>query len=258
MEKMNDLILAAVVSGGNILVRQEGTDVFSLPTFGSLNLTVDSDESFDFRLSEPIKAFSLGEEIRIEGCEWVELRKSASLLSEQHYVAAAKARELLHWNSNSRYCQSCGAPMRRASAISKRCEKCGREIWPQISPAVIVLVKKGDEALLVHSKAFTSPFYGLVAGFVETGETLEEAVSREISEETSLEVDGIKYFASQSWPFPAQLMIGFTANYVSGDVRFADGELSSGGFFSKENLPQIPAPPSIARQMIDAWLRGEI
>jgi NAD+ diphosphatase len=183
--------------------------------------------------------------------EWVGLRESYLLLPEHEYIMAAKGSELLHWASGMRYCGACGATMRRDGPISFRCEACGREVFPQLSPAVLVLVRKGDSALLVHARTFRRNFYGLVAGFVETGESLEECVRREVKEETSLEITNIRYCDSQSWPFPANLMIGFTADYAGGDLRFADNELSAGGFFNKENLPPLPTKPSLALQMIE-------
>ena len=182
------------------------------------------------------------------------LREAFPLLSAADYRAAAKALELMHWDSGSRYCGRCGAPMERATEISKRCPKCQAEVFAQISPAIIVLIRRGREALLVHARNFSRPFFGLVAGFVETGESLEECVRREVREETSLEVENIRYAGSQTWPFPNSLMLGFTADYAGGELRFADGELTEGGFFSPENLPMIPTPPSIARRLIEDWL----
>ena len=119
---------------------------------------------------------------------------------------------------------------------------------------MIVLIKKGDEVLLVHAKNFKTDFYGLVAGFVETGETLEEAVHREVLEETGLTIHHLKYFSSQPWPFPSGLMVGFTADYASGELSLQTTELSKGGWFTKDNLPQIPEKLSIARKLIDYWL----
>lgn len=185
--------------------------------------------------------------------EWIGLRDSYTEAGEEIYRKAGKAAELHHWDDSSRFCPACGAATVRASEIMKRCPDCGREIFPQVSPAVIVLVRRGEEALLVHARNFSRPFFGLVAGFVETGENLEECVAREVREETGLEIGNVRYFGSQAWPFPSQLMVGFTADYVSGEVRFADGELTAGGFFAKDNLPLIPGLPSIARRLIDAW-----
>lgn len=157
-------------------------------------------------------------------------------------------------NAGSRYCGACGAPMRRSTEISKICTACGREVFAQVSPAIIVLVRRGREALLVHARNFSRPFFGLVAGFVETGESLEQCVRREVMEETSLRVKNIRYAGSQPWPYPNSLMLGFTADYESGELRFADGELSEGGFFSADNLPLLPTPPSIARRLIEEWI----
>ena len=105
----------------------------------------------------------------------------------------------------------------------------------------------------MHAKNFRRDFYGLVAGFVETGETLEEAVKREVAEEVGLEITNIRYFASQPWPYPSGLMVGFTADYVSGEIKLQEDELSAGGWFSKNNLPEIPEKLSIARKLIDDW-----
>ena len=120
------------------------------------------------------------------------------------------------------------------------------------------MVKKEDKILLVHARNFKRPFKSLVAGFVETGESLEECVQREVKEETSLEVSHVRYFGSQEWPYPSGLMIGFVADYISGEIQFLDDELSSGDFYSKENLPMLPQKLSLARKMIDAWMEGKI
>ena len=141
--------------------------------------------------------------------------------------------------------------------ISRVCDQCGREVWPQLNIAIIVLVHRGDdETLLVKAKTFRRNFFGLVAGFVETGESLEECVAREVKEETSLDIANIRYFGSQPWPYPLGLMVGFHADYAGGDIRFADGELKEGRFFRKEELATTPIPEklSMARMLIDDWL----
>jgi NAD+ diphosphatase len=119
---------------------------------------------------------------------------------------------------------------------------------------VITLIKRDDKILLVNARNFRSDFYGLVAGFVETGETLEEAAKREIKEEVGLEVKNLKYFGSQPWPYPCGLMVGFNADYVSGDIHLQASEIAKGGWFRKDNLPTIPEKLSIARMLLDAWL----
>lgn len=192
-----------------------------------------------------------------EDAEWVELRASWQRLGDEKWQQAARAQELNNFHKAHNFCGYCGGEMVSASEISVKCSACGREIWPQLSPAMVVLVTRnnGDEALLVHAANFKHPdVHALVAGFVETGETLEQCVAREIKEETSLEVSDIKYIGSQSWPFPGQMMVGFTAEYKSGEIRLTDGELTSAGWFTRTNHPPLPTPPSLSRHIIDLWL----
>ena len=160
------------------------------------------------------------------------LREAWSILPEDDYRAAVKGAELLNWSSETRFCPSCATALRRATEISKKCPSCHREFFPEVWPAIVVLVIKEDEsgdpaketALLVHARTLSRPtVQTLVAGFVETGESLEECVAREVKEETSLDIEDIKYVGSQSWPFPHQLMLGFTARYRGGTIEFADG-----------------------------------
>ncbi|MDE6072577.1 MAG: NAD(+) diphosphatase [Muribaculaceae bacterium] len=188
----------------------------------------------------------------------VGLREAWNYMTEEEWKQEARKAELDHFFSTHRFCGTCGAAMQPSTDISLKCPACGREDFPSLSPAILVLVKRGEEALLVHARSFTRPVYALVAGFVETGENLEECVRREIHEETSLEVSNIRYFGSQSWPFPSQLMIAFTADYAGGELRFADGELSAGGWFSRRNPPALPTLPSLSRQLIDAWISGKL
>lgn len=189
-----------------------------------------------------------------ENYEMCGLRQSYYKLSEEEYLKAGKCHELLYWDQNTKYCGVCGGLMKFHTDISKRCEHCGKEVWPQLATAVIVLVRKGDEVLLVHANNFRTDFYGLVAGFVETGETLEEAVHREVMEETGLHIKNLKYFASQPWPYPCGLMVGFTADYDGGKIHLQRSELSKGSWFDKDHLPHIPEKLSIARHLIDDWL----
>ena len=130
-------------------------------------------------------------------------------------------------------------------------------VYPVIHPAIIVLIRKGDELLLVHARNFKGRFHGLVAGFLEVGESLEQCVRREVMEETGLTIKNITYFGSQPWPYPSGLMVGFFADYESGTIKLQDDELSAGAFFSKDHLPELPQKLSIARRMIDWWLAGE-
>ncbi|MBW4864576.1 NAD(+) diphosphatase [Prevotella salivae] len=204
---------------------------------------------------DEVKTFLIDEPVtnnpRYEMCG---LRKSFYLLPTDLYLKAGKCHELIYWDQNTKYCGVCGFPMKMHTDISKRCPNCGKEVWPTVATAIIVLIHRGDEVLLVHARNFKGNFYGLVAGFVETGETLEEAVHREVMEETGLTITNLRYFGSQPWPYPSGLMVGFTADYVSGDIHLQREELSRGAWFTKDNLPEIPEKLSIARQILDDWL----
>lgn len=204
---------------------------------------------------DEVKTFLIDEPVTDNPCyEMCGLRKSFYHLSTALYLKAGKCHELIYWDQNTKYCGVCGFPMKMHTDISKRCPNCGKEVWPTVATAIIVLIHRGDEVLLVHARNFKGNFYGLVAGFVETGETLEEAVHREVMEETGLTITNLRYFGSQPWPYPSGLMVGFTADYVSGDIHLQREELSRGAWFTKDNLPEIPEKLSIARQILDDWL----
>lgn len=183
------------------------------------------------------------------------LRQSYYKLPLELYLKAGKCAELLYWDKNTRYCGVCGGQMKLHTDISKRCEQCGKEVWPQVSPAIIVRITRGeDEVLMARARNFRGDFYGLIAGFVETGETLEEAVVREVKEETGLEVTNIRYFGSQPWPYPCGLMVGFTADYAGGTIHVQREELKNVAWFHRDHLPKLPEKLSIARRLIDDWL----
>ena len=189
------------------------------------------------------------------GFVFLPLRQSYYKLPTPLYLKAGKCAELLYWDHNTRFCGVCGGPMKLHTDISKRCEHCGKEVWPQLATAVIVLIRRGaDEVLLARGRSFKTEFYGLIAGFVETGETLEEAVAREVREETGLSIINIRYFDSQPWPYPCGLMVGFTADYAGGDIHVQREELKKAAWFHRDHLPQLPEPLSIARRLIDHWL----
>lgn len=201
------------------------------------------------------KSFSLPQAVEeSEDSVMIGLRASHDLLPFQHYQIAGKAHEILHWDRNSKFCPACGTSMQQMEPIMKRCPNCGYEFYPTISTAILVLVRKEDSILLVHARNFKGTFKSLVAGFLETGETLEECVAREVKEETRLDVTNITYFGNQSWPYPSGLMVGFIADYAGGKIQLQDEELSSGAFYTLDNLPELPRKLSLARKMIDWWI----
>ena len=135
-----------------------------------------------------------------------------------------------------------------------RCPACTLSAYPRIAPAIIVLVQRGDLALLAHGTRFPAPFYSTLAGFVEPGESLEETLVREVKEEVGVDVGDIRYFGSQSWPFPHSLMLGFFATWQGGEIVCEPTEIVDAKWFRAAELPMIPPRPSISRQLIDAWV----
>jgi NAD+ diphosphatase len=184
------------------------------------------------------------------------LRALYGRLPDEHFSIAGRAVQILLWDQTHRFCGRCGQPTVNAPAErAKLCPNCGLLSFPRLSPAVIMLIRRGDELLLARNRAFADGFFSVLAGFVEPGESLEETVAREVREEVGLEVFDIRYFGSQPWPFPHSLMIGFTATYASGEIRLQADEIAEAAWFHKNGeLPKLPGKLSIARRLIDSFL----
>ena len=240
------------------LLLQERPEGLAIPSGAEPPVVVDRTFTVDYQGAGTAQAAHLAAPVELSGYRMMGLRASWDLLPQAAYDEAGKAFQLLYWDTHSRYCPVCGTPTEQTTPICKRCPRCGHELYPPIAPAIIVLIRKGDAVLLVHARNFRGNFHGLVAGFIEVGETLEECVRREVREETGLEIKELHYFASQPWPYPSGLMIGFTATYAGGSLKLQAEELSTGAFFTKDNLPEIPRKLSLARKLIDAWLAGKI
>lgn len=195
-------------------------------------------------------------EIPAEGFISTGLRVAYNYLSPDLYRVAGRAQEINYWDHHSRFCPVCGTPTEHPLPVMKVCPNCKFELYPVISTAILVLIRKEDSILLVRAKNFRGPFHGLVAGFLETGETLEECVIREVREEVGLEIRNLRYFGNQPWPFPSGLMVGFIADYAEGEIHIQEEELSSAAFYTRQDLPEIPQKLSLARKMIDWWIEN--
>ena len=186
--------------------------------------------------------------------ERIGLRALFDLVPPEDFVRAGLARQLLHWRRVHRFCGICGSPLGRHSVErAMACSACGHIAYPRINPVVITLIHRGNRILLARKADGTLPFWSLIAGFVEANESLEAAVAREVAEEVGLRVKNIRYAASQPWPFPNNLMLGFTAEYESGEIAPDGQEIAEAGWFGRDDLPPIPARVSIARRLIDAF-----
>jgi len=184
------------------------------------------------------------------------LRQIYGRVDEYLFALAGRALQIIDWDRTHQFCGRCGSETRtHATERAKECPKCGLLHFPRLAPAIIVLVRRDQEMLLARGRRFTTAMYSTLAGFVEPGETLEEAVMREVKEESGITVKDIRYFGSQPWPYPHSLMIGFTANYASGQITVNDSENIDVGWFTAENLPsQLPSEMSIARKLVDSFL----
>jgi NAD+ diphosphatase len=182
------------------------------------------------------------------------LRALFDALPESDYAIAGRAAQIIAWDRDHQHCGRCGSPTERvAGERGRRCARCDLTAYPRVSPAIIVLIERDDRILLARGHAFVPRRFGIVAGFVEPGESLEDAVRREVHEEVGIEIGQIEYFGSQPWPFPHGIMIGFRAMHLRGEITLDDGELAEAGWYGADDLPEIPARLSIARRLIDDW-----
>lgn len=189
-----------------------------------------------------------------EGMAFLGLRGLYGRLEEAVYALAGRAFQITEWDRTHQFCGHCGtSTVQVCGERAKRCPDCGLSSYPRVTPAIIVLVSRGSEMLLARANNFPNAFYSTIAGFVEAGESLEEAVAREIKEEVGVDVRDIRYFGSQPWPFPHSLMIGFTATYAGGEIHVDGVEIADAAWFDKDHLPQSPSKLSIARKLIDAF-----
>lgn len=193
--------------------------------------------------------------------EFHDLRYLGTVLPPDEANLVAHARALVLWHASQVFCGVCGSSARPDAAGNSRIcmnDDCRRVIFPRVDPAIIVLVNDGERCLLGRQESWPEGRYSTIAGFVEPGESLEDAVRREVYEETNIRVGRVTYHSSQPWPFPSSLMLGFTAEASSDDIALNDGELEDAQWFTRKELrsgfPKLPFRISIARRLVDQWL----
>ena len=223
-----------------------------------------ADLGLSVSFSRPVGAFNgspcwaaevAGDSEAPEGTVFRDLRAIFAAVDEDFFAVAGRAKQVVAWHATHRFCGRCGGETEPVEGeMAKRCTRCGMMHYPRVSPAVIVRVRRGDEVLLARSPGFPKGMRSVLAGFVEPGESIEETVHREVREEVGLEVENLRYFGSQPWPFPNSLMIGLTADYAGGELAPEPGEIEAADWYRAGDLPQLPPRVSIARRMIDDFV----
>ena len=190
-----------------------------------------------------------------DGSEWVELRALLDLVSDVNFNLAGRAVQVVQWEREHQYCGCCGRPTAvNVEDRSRICNNCDKAFYPRISPCVIVVITKGRYCLLASNAKWGGRYYSALAGFVEPGETVESALHREVMEEVGIEVDNLKYFGSQPWPFPGQLMLGFHATYKAGDIQVDNNEIIAADWWHYDDLPACPGPNTLSGQLIRTFV----
>jgi NAD+ diphosphatase len=204
---------------------------------------------------EAVFVLELQQPVPLPDCAWQSLRQFMLQGDLDTFKLLAYAAQIGTWARHQRFCGSCGAPMQQlVGQWAMQCAQCQLQHYPRLSPSMIVLVTRGDEILLARGARFASGVYSTLAGFVEAGESVEQCVVREVREEVGLEVRNLQYLASQGWPFPHSLMLGYHAEYAAGEIVMQPEEIEDARWFALSDLPPLPAQRSIARYLIDLYV----
>jgi len=196
--------------------------------------------------------------------DFLPLKKALDMFEPAWYGIAAKAYAILNWDRNHQFCGRCGSTLQdrlnqQHIVFERRCTQCNLFFYPRISPSVIVRIRQDDKILMARSPHFPPGAYGLIAGFVDAGENLEETVHREVREEVGITIKNLQYFSSQAWPFPDSLMVAFTADYDSGELVLDKNEIEHAGWYRYNELPGRPSSrSSIASKLIEDFIHGSL
>ncbi|MCD4822899.1 MAG: NAD(+) diphosphatase, partial [Methanococcoides sp.] len=203
----------------------------------------------------PCHCFEIPEEAEFEDMEFLGLNDLYGIIDEEMLGITSRAVQMADFYRTHQYCGLCASPTHYVpEETGMQCGNCAHIAYPRISPAVVVLIEKEEELLMARSHHFKEGMYGLVAGFVEAGETIEHAVHREVKEEVGVSIKELSYFGSQPWPFPSSLMIGFTATYESGDIEIDTNEIEDAKWFPIDEIPTPPSKKSITGSLIEVFI----
>jgi NAD+ diphosphatase len=248
-----------IIRGSDLLVALIG-DGFDIPLMAdpsSLGLDILHPHFLGTLHGTPCRTVGVaGDTPAPRGWSFEGVRSLFAMISDSFFSVAARALPVVEWDNTHRFCGACGKPTTlKTRERALECTACGRLSYPRISPAVIAAVVREDRILLARARRFPPGLYSVLAGFVEPGETLEQCVMREVREETGIDLRGIRYFASQPWPFPHSLMIAFTAEYAAGEIHVDLEEIVDAHWFTADALPHIPDSITVARRLIDWFVR---
>lgn len=248
-----------VFSGGNLLVRpaDDGVELPVASIWPFAKLPAKRRLYLGSLNGRPCHAAEVETATPPPGMRFESLRALWSRLDERLLGVAGHAAQLIEWDRSHQFCGCCGTPTeRRADERARHCAACGSMVYPRLSPVIMVRVVRDGQILLARPPRLAPGFYSVLAGFVEAGETLEQAIHREVLEEVNIRVRDLRYFASQSWPFPHSLMIAFTADYAGGELRADGREIVDAGWFAPDGLPGLPSPMSMAWRLIQDFAAG--
>lgn len=245
----------------SILLYQIGENSYRLPNAKELENVSFTDSQIKVSEVEKLASVNSTQDIATDsGLKLLNLRMALNTLPTESIPTIIYAQQIIYYQVNNHFCSKCGAPTSLNSEEKwLTCVKCKRDIYPKISPAMIVAVIKDDQLLMAQANHYAPEMWSILAGFSEVGENLEETVAREVMEEVGISIKNIRYWGSQYWPFPNSLMIGFVADYAGGEIVLDTTEMRAAGFYRKDELPGRPSTNlSIASRMIDAFIDGKI
>ncbi len=247
--RRGELLVAEAAEGASPIPRGAGIE--------ALGMSAECTQYMGALDGVPCLAIGVADDARAPaGHRFAGLRVLYDKVTPVEFAVAGTASQIVTWERGHRFCSKCGREVaQKPTERAKRCDACGIDYFPRVQPAIIVLIHDGSRVLMARSPGFPEKWYALIAGFVEPGETFEECVAREVLEETGVRIDDIRYFGSQPWPFPHQVMVGFWARWTGGDIVIDRTELEDARWFDVTSMPQLPPAISIARRMIDAWVR---
>jgi NAD+ diphosphatase len=248
-----------VFSGSRLLVETDtsGIRIPMITGLQKLDLSPENAHYLGYLEGEPCYTVSVPKDAcEPDGMAFQEFKTLFSVLDHDISMLAGRASQIIGWDKTHRFCGRCGSPtVELPGERAKKCPECGFISFPRISPAVITAVIKEDKILLAHARNYHGDVHSLIAGFLEPGETLEECVRREIMEEVGLKVKNIRYYGSQPWPFPNSMMVGFIAEYESGEICVDGNEIEKAGWFDANHLPELPGKISIAYDIIQWYIK---